>query len=81
MGKIRGGGGFWGGGDTPMHTISSENDLKVMINYYEKECVLVITKNKKRSSKQVVPITYTLEKRVFAAVTFQGLWVAYIQTM
>ena len=63
-----------------MHTISSENDLKVMINYYEKECLLVITKNKKRLSKQVVPITFTLEKRIFAAIIFQGLWVVYFQT-
>ena len=63
-----------------MHTISSENDLKVMINYYEKECLLVITKNKKRLSQQVVPITFTLEKRVFAAITFRGLWVVYFQT-
>ena len=27
----------------------------------------------KKSSEQVVPITYTLEKRLFAAATFQGL--------
>ena len=29
----------------------------------------------KHLSKQVVPITYTLEKKVFAAVTFKGLLV------
>ena len=36
-------------------------------------------KEQKHSSKQVVPITYTLEKRVFAAATFQGLWVVSFQ--
>ena len=33
--------------------------------------------NKKHSSKQVVPITQTLEKRVLAAATFKGLWVVF----
>ena len=61
-----------GGVDTPMHATSSQNNLKVTTNYYEKKCLLVITKNK-HSSKEVVPITYTLEKLVFAAATFQGL--------
>ena len=28
---------------------------------------------KKRSLKQVVQVTYTLEKKVFAAATFEGL--------
>ena len=45
-----------------MHTISSQISLKVTTNYYEKKYLLVITKNKKRSSKQVVPITHTGEK-------------------
>ena len=48
--------------DTPMHTMSSQNNLKVTTDSYERKCLLVITKNKKHSSKQVVPITYTLEK-------------------
>ena len=52
--------------DTPMHTMSSQDRLKITTDSYEKKCLLVITKNKKHSSKQVVPITYTLEKRVFA---------------
>ena len=64
----------WGRGvNTPIHTISSQNNLKVTANYYETKCLLVITKNKKHLSKQVAPIAYTLEKRVFAVATFQGL--------
>ena len=66
--------------DTPMHTMSSQNNLKVTTDSYERKCLLVITKNKKHSSKQVVPITYTLEKRVFAVATFQSLWVVCFQT-
>ena len=46
----------------PMHTISSQNSLKVTTNYYEKKYLLVISKNKKHSSKQVVPITHIGEK-------------------
>ena len=65
---------------TPIYTMSTQNNLKVMKNYYEKKCLPVITKNKKHSLKQVVPIAYTLEKRVFAAATFQGLCVVYLQT-
>ena len=65
--------------DTPMHTMSSQNNLKVITNYYEKKYLLVITKNKKHSSKQFVSITYTLEKRVFAAATFQSMWVVSFQ--
>ena len=61
-----------GGVDTPMHATSSQNNLKVTTNYYEKKCLLVITKNK-HSSKEVVPITNTLDKLVFAAATFQSL--------
>ena len=69
-----------GGVDTSMHTTSSQNSLKVTTNYYEKKYFLVITKNKKHSSKQVVPITYKLKKRLFAAATFQGFWVVSFQT-
>ena len=62
--------------DSPMHTMSSQNNLKVTTNYYEKKClkewkvIKVMTKNKKHSLKQLVRITYTLEKRVFAAAIF-----------
>ena len=77
----RGVGGFLTRGvDTPMHTMSSQSNLKVTTNCYEKKCPLVMTKNKKHSLKQFVPITCTLEKRVFAAATFQGLWVVYFQS-
>ena len=36
--------------------------------------------NKKHSSKQVVPITYTLEKSFFATATFEGLYIVTFQT-
>ena len=40
---------------------------------------LVITWNKKHSSKQVASITYTLERTVFAAAAFEGLSVVSIR--
>ena len=45
----------------------------VMISLYKKECLPVITRNKKHSSKQVVSMMYTLGKDFFATATFQGL--------
>ena len=44
--KKRGGGG---GVDTRMHTMNSQNNLKVTTKYYGKKCLLIITKNKKYS--------------------------------
>ena len=50
--------------------------LRVTISFHEKESLSVITWNKKHFWKEVVPITYTLEKRgFFAAATFKGLWI------
>ena len=46
---------------------------KVMINFYKKQCLPVITRKKEHSSKQAVLITYTLVKKFFAAATFKGL--------
>ena len=72
--------------DNPMHTMSSQNNLKVTTNFYEKKClkewkvIKVMRKNKKHSLKQLVRITYTLEKRVFAAAIFQGMWLVSFQT-
>ena len=48
-------------------------NLRVKLIFHEKYCIPVITQNKKRSSKQVVPIRYTLEKRVIIAATFKDL--------
>ena len=48
--------------DALMHTLSSQNNLKVATKNCKNKCLLVVTKNKKHSSKQVLPITYTLEK-------------------
>ena len=45
-----------------------EMNLKMTINFYKRQCFPVITWNKKHLLKQVVPMTYTLEKRFFAAV-------------
>ena len=47
-----------------------EKNLRVMADIYKKQCIPIITWNKKYLSKQVVPITYTLEKRFFAVPTF-----------
>ena len=38
--------------------------LRAAINFYKKQCLPVITRKKKDSSKQAVLITYTLEKKV-----------------
>ena len=43
----------------------AEKNLRVIINFYEKLCLPVITWKKRYLSKQVVPITYTLEKIFF----------------
>ena len=78
--QVKGGRGVEEGDfDTPINIFSNENNLKVMTNYYEKKCLLVITKNQK-TWKQVVPITFTLEKRVCVAATFQGLCVVSFET-
>ena len=43
-----------------------EKNLRVTIDFYQKDCLPVVTWNKNNLSKQIVPITYTLEKRFFA---------------
>ena len=53
-----------------LRTLSIHNNLKVTTNYYEKKFLLVMTKNKRNSSKPLVPITYRLEKGIFAAGIF-----------
>ena len=42
-----------------------EKNLRVTINFYKKHCLPVVTWNKNNVSKQVVPITYTLEKLLY----------------
>ena len=44
-----------------------EKILRVTINFYKKHCPQLVTWNKNNLSKQVVPITHTMEKR-FCAV-------------
>ena len=63
--KKEAGGVLEKGVDTPMYTMSSQISLNVT-KYYEKKCLLIIIKNKKNSSKQVIRITYTF----FGAATF-----------
>ena len=45
--------------------------LRVTISFYKKQCLPVITWNKKHSSNQVMSITYTLEKKFFSAAAFE----------
>ena len=42
------------------------------ISLYKKECLPVITRGKKHSSKQVVSMIHTLGKDFFATATFRG---------
>ena len=46
-----------------------KKNLRITINIL---CLPVDTWNKKKLSKQVVPITYTLEKMFFAVADFEG---------
>ena len=50
-----------------------EKSLRLMVNFYKKQCPQVITWTIKYLSKPVISITYTLEKKFFAAATFEGL--------
>ena len=50
-----------------------QKPLRLTINFYKKQGLPVITWKKKHSSKQAVSITYSLEKKVFAAAPFEGL--------
>ena len=53
---------------------------RVMINFYKKQCLPVITWNMKYSLKQISLRTCTLEKNFFPAANFEGLWVLSFQT-
>ena len=47
-----------------------ERNLRFIINFYKKHNLLIITWNEKYSSKQVAPISYTLEKNFLTAAIF-----------
>ena len=47
--------------------------LRVVMNFFKKQCLSVITWKKKHSSKQAVSITCTMEKKVLAAAVCEGL--------
>ena len=58
-----------------------EKNIRVTIKFYKKHCLPVITWNKNNLLKQVVPITYTLEKMFFASCyTFEDLGGVSFQT-
>ena len=48
-------------------------DLRVVTNYYKRQCLPVITWDEKHLSKQVVVIKYPLESKLFA-VAFSYFW-------
>ena len=48
-------------------------------NLYKKNLQIII-QNKKNSSKQALPTTYTLVKMFFVATTFEALWDVSFQT-
>ena len=50
-----------------------DKNLRVPINLYKKIMYFSYHKQYKKSTKHVVPITYILEKRFFAAANFEGL--------
>ena len=51
-----------------------EKKIRVMINFFENNGFHLSDASKK-SSKEVVPITCTLEKKFYAPATIKGLWV------
>ena len=50
-----------------------EKNTGIVRNFYRKLCLSVITWNKKHLLKQVVPITFTLGKTIFAVAAFECL--------
>ena len=53
-------------------------NVRVTISFYQKQCLPVISLNKKNSSMLVVLITHTLEKTFFAATLFESLCVSFL---
>ena len=47
-----------------------EKKLRVMISFYKNQCPPVIMWNKRNLSEKVLPITYTLELKIFVVTTF-----------
>ena len=50
-----------------------KKNLWAKTNFYQKQCLPVMTWNEKHLSKQVAPITDSLEKSFFEFPTFEGL--------
>ena len=46
--------------------IEVRKNTRIAINFYKKHCLPVVTWNKNNLSKQVITITYPLQKRFFA---------------
>ena len=57
-----------------------EEDNRASIKFYKRQCLPVITWNKKHLLKQVVAITYTLQKKFFTITALEGLKVVDFQT-
>ena len=55
-------------------------NLGVMINFYKKHCLTVVAWNKNNLSKQVVPVTYTLEKRFFVVAILLRVFELFLLT-
>ena len=49
-----------------------EKNIRVTKNFYKNQWLPDITLNRKHLPKQVVPMTYTLEKTFFGPATFEG---------
>ena len=54
-----------------LKNMALKENLRVMINFCKKLCLPVITWNKKHLSKEIVPITNTLDKTFFIVATFE----------
>ena len=70
---------FWNLGTVQNSYFKERNNMavgkaiRVVNNFYKKQCLPGITWNKKHLPKQIISITYKLEKISFAAATFECL--------
>ena len=62
----RGGGGV----DSPMHTLSGQNNLKITTSHFEKKCLVVITKNKKTFTEASCTNNIHIEEKVLYCCHF-----------
>ena len=60
-------------------SMTLEQTSKYRQTFRKEQCLPVATWIKKHISKQILTVTYTLEKTFFAVPTFEGLWVVSLQ--